>query len=389
MFTLFILALAQLGCEGEPNKGSGINRGARLAKLEGKLTFLGSNSNAKVSMMAGNKQIAGKFDPNTKKFTFDTIPPGPKALVVQKGGKTFNMKFPKTKKEGQSGKLSSVIPDTNAKGNGVFDLGRLELKQDPNGGGQFFLPQSNPLTAFDTDGDSLDDLNDEDVDGDGKLNWEDNAPWGEWEGDDAWMNDWSWEEECADAWGSECNWEGEEWINWEEIEESDFGFDENYGFEEYCAEFSSDPICAEGAGGWEWTEYCAQQGVGDPSCWAEDDFCAEFSDDPICGEDWSYSFDNAGDLCAEFPNDPFCAGGDDFCGFYPEDPFCAGGGDDPCLLDPSMPGCDEEDDYCVMNPEDPECSAGEGFYLCLDEMNGDFEACCAQHPDAVECMSGF
>ena len=76
------------------------------------------------------------------------------------------------------------------------------------------------------------------------------------------MSGWSWDDECMADWGAECDWAGEEWVDWEGIEDEDFGFDDDYGFDEFCAEFGDDPICASGGGDFEWTEYCASSGAG-------------------------------------------------------------------------------------------------------------------------------
>ena len=278
------------GCEDDPEKGGGINRGAKLSRLEGKLAFLGNNSSAKVSLVAGKQQIAGRFDPRTKKFTFDRVPDGPKGIIVRKGDNTFALRFPKSREPSQSDKLSSTIPDTNVLNEGRIDLGTLTLAGDGNA--QHFTPQNNPLDVIDTDQDGVTDLNDSDVDGDGVANWDDQAPWGEgWEGEDAWIDEFGWDEEHADTWDAdgdgEVDWSEDdaEWIDWSDIPDEDCGFDEEYTLEQFCAEFPEDPLCASlGADGqFDWEAYCAENIETDPSCWdALDDPCLETPDDPAC-----------------------------------------------------------------------------------------------------------
>ncbi len=350
---LLSLGLFTLGCEDDPKKGDGINSGARLAKLEGKLTFLGKNSDAKVSVMAGKEQVKGSFNPTTKKFEFNDLPPGPKTLVVQKGGKTFGLKFPKSNKEGQ-GKMASVIPDTQPlKEDKSIDLGNLKLAE----GGTHFQAENNPLGQLDTDGDSISDYEDEDLDGDDILNWEDENPWGdEWADEDAWMSEYGWDDEGTEwldeYWDMDgdgiADWEdadGADWVDWDEVPVEDFGFSEEYTLEMYCAEVPDDPACSM-EGEWDVYAFCAEFPY-DPSCSGDASFCGEYSDDPLCSD---FTME---DYCAQNPYDWGCdASGEDVdCEADPYNPAC--GEIDPenfCADNPEIPEC-----YCLMNPEDPEC----------------------------------
>ena len=289
------------GCEDEPLRGDGINTNARLSQLEGKLGFLGQNTEAKVSLMVGKQQIAGVFDPATRRFRFDNIGKGPKALVVKRGEDLLTLRFPKTTGS-QSAPLSAVIPDTQTKsGDGKVDLGIIKLST--HAAKPHLEAQRNPLSFLDTDGDGVADLDVADLDGDGIANWDDEIPWGDgWEGEDAWLEEWAWEEEYAGEWDDDANgtvdWdEGEaDWVAWEDIPEEEF----EMGVDEFCIEFPEDEYCAFAEGGeMDWINYCAEA-IEDPACaeefgegpdgsgssedeWSDD----EWSEEDPSGEDWT------------------------------------------------------------------------------------------------------
>ncbi len=306
IFLVPALCLLLAGCEGEPEgSGVGINKKAKLATLEGKLTFLGAGQKFKLSLLVGQKRVKATMNGKAGGFRFEGLPAGAKTLLAQFGGKTRVLKFPKSSSD--PSRMSSVIPDTKV-ASPSFNLGKLTLpaargagKADGADGDDalHIVAENNPLeTLLDTDGDGQFDYFDDDIDGDGSPNAQDENPYGEE------MEGWGWDEEYIDAWDEDgdgtADWDDPdsepEYLDWREIEE--------------------------------W-EACAE---GDEQCWHQE-YCELDPEAPGCTSDSCAADDVCNELCLE---DPDCEGvegpgeseicvADEWC-----DPECAEGTDPDC-----------------------------------------------------------